>query len=31
MKMVADDVQSLVIPGTATGSPSRLPKSCWPR
>jgi pimeloyl-ACP methyl ester carboxylesterase len=31
MKLVADDVQTLVIPAAATGSPNRLPGSCWPR
>ena len=31
MKLAADDAQTLVIPAAATGSPSRLPSSCWPR
>jgi pimeloyl-ACP methyl ester carboxylesterase len=31
MQLVADDVQRLVIPVAATGWPSRLPRSCWPR
>jgi hypothetical protein len=31
MKLVADDVQGLVIPAAGTGSPSRRPRSCWRR
>jgi hypothetical protein len=31
MRLVADDVQSLVIPGVGTGSLRRLPRRCWPR
>ncbi len=27
----ASDVQTEVIPGAGTGSPSRLPRSCWRR
>jgi hypothetical protein len=29
MKLAADDVQSLVVLGCGTGSPRRLPRSCW--
>ena len=31
MKLAADDVQTLVIPGCGHWSPSRLPRICWPR
>ena len=31
MKLVADDVQGVVLPAQPTGWPSRLPRSCWLR
>jgi len=31
MKPAANDVQTVVTPAPATGSPSRLPRRCWRR